>query len=260
LRPLLIEREGPTGLIVTTTMEKLHPENETRLLSLLVTDTQEQTGQILRALADEEIAPPDLEPWVALQEWLAAAERRVTIPFAKILAEKVPPVAVRLRRDFGAVLNLTRAHAVLYQASRDRDDQGRVVATVEDYRVVRDLVGDLVAEGVDATVSATVRATVQTVRRLVDDAGGDPVSLGPIAEALKLDKSAASRRLKTAIGKGFVKNLENQKGKPGKYCTAAPMPDDIVVLPMPDEVLQALQCRSDVGGMTSPLSPQEMIR
>jgi hypothetical protein len=43
VRPRLIEREGPTGLIVTTTAVKLHPENETRLLSLSVTDTQKQT-------------------------------------------------------------------------------------------------------------------------------------------------------------------------------------------------------------------------
>jgi len=33
IKPRLIEREGPTGLIVTTTAVKLHPENETRLLS-----------------------------------------------------------------------------------------------------------------------------------------------------------------------------------------------------------------------------------
>lgn len=38
IKPRLIEREGPTGLIVTTTAVKLHPENETRLLSLTVTD------------------------------------------------------------------------------------------------------------------------------------------------------------------------------------------------------------------------------
>jgi hypothetical protein len=43
MKPRLIERDGPTGLIVTTTAVKLHPENETRLLSLTVTDTQEQT-------------------------------------------------------------------------------------------------------------------------------------------------------------------------------------------------------------------------
>src|SRR3712207_3603391 len=92
LKPRLIEREGPTGLIVTTTLEKLHPENETRMLSLSVADTQEQTGQVLLALAEEEISSPDLAPWVALQEWIGVGGRRVTIPFAKVLAEKVPPV------------------------------------------------------------------------------------------------------------------------------------------------------------------------
>src|SRR5215210_1845925 len=70
IKPRLIEREGPTGLIVTTTAVKLHPENETRLLSLTVTDTREQTGQVLLALAEEDIPSPDLRPWVALQEWI----------------------------------------------------------------------------------------------------------------------------------------------------------------------------------------------
>src|SRR5215216_1417375 len=52
MKPRLIEREGPTGLIVTTTAVKLHPENETRLLSLTVTDTQEQTRAVMAALAE----------------------------------------------------------------------------------------------------------------------------------------------------------------------------------------------------------------
>ena len=51
IKPRLIEREGPTGLIVTTTAVKLHPENETRLLSLTVTDTREQTRGVLSMLA-----------------------------------------------------------------------------------------------------------------------------------------------------------------------------------------------------------------
>jgi hypothetical protein len=58
IKPRLIEREGPTGLIVTTTQEKLHPENETRMISLAVTDTQEQTRSVLAALAEEDISPP----------------------------------------------------------------------------------------------------------------------------------------------------------------------------------------------------------
>jgi hypothetical protein len=238
LKPRLIEREGPTGLVVTTTQEKLHPENETRMISLAVTDTQEQTRDVLAALADEGISSPDVEPWVALQECIGLGPRRVTIPYAMALAGLIPPVAVRLRRDFSAVLNLLRACALLHQANRERDDQGQVVATLDDYRVVRELVADLVAEGVDATVSETVRETVGVIGRLIDEGDDDAVSLGPIASELKLDKSATSRRVRTAMSKGFVKNLEDRRGKPGRYCLADEMPADIVVLPTTDEVLQ----------------------
>jgi hypothetical protein len=175
----------------------------------------------------------------------------VTIPFSKVLAGMVPPVAVRLRRDFLAVLNLIRAHALLHQATRERDEKGRVVATVEgDYRVVRELAADLVAEGVDATVPQTMRETVEAVRKLVDDNGGAAVSLGTIAEELELDKSAASRRIRTAIAKGYVKNLEDRRGKPGRYVEGDPMPGDVVVLPMVEALLH--RCRALQGGMQPP--------
>src|ERR671910_470662 len=157
LRPRLIEREGPTGLVVTTTAVKLHPENETRLLSLTVTDTQEQTRAVMAALAEEAgEATPDLATWHAFQVWLENAEHRVWIPYAKILADLIPPVAVKLRRDFGALLNLVRAHALLHQAGRERDGYDHVVATIQDYAAVRELVADLVSEGIEVTVPATV--------------------------------------------------------------------------------------------------------
>jgi len=281
IKPRLIEREGPTGLIVTTTMDRLHPENETRLLSLLVTDTQEQTGQVLRALADEELTPPERDEWFALQEWLEGAMRHVTIPFAGVLAEMIPSVAVRLRRDFSAILNLIRAHALLHQRTREHDEKGRVVATVGgDYRMVRELVGDLVAEGVEATVSATVRETVEVIERLVDESDDDAVSLTQIAAELKLDKSAASRRVRSATFKGYVKNLEDRKGRPGRYLTGEPLPEDVAVLPTVEEVLHRCEplyppsatlnphsdagsegtvapLHSDQGGYTPPSPPDE---
>ena len=42
-------------------------------------------------------------------------------------------VAVRLRRDFSVVLSLIKAHAILHQATRERDADGRIVATLADY-------------------------------------------------------------------------------------------------------------------------------
>jgi hypothetical protein len=129
MKPRLIEREGPTGLIVTTTAVKLHPENETRLLSVTVSDTQQQTRAVMAALAEGPGEEPNVKAWHALQRWLGCSERRVSIPYARDLAALIPPVAVRLRRDFGALLNLIRAHAILHQASRERDAEGRIIAT-----------------------------------------------------------------------------------------------------------------------------------
>jgi hypothetical protein len=95
MRARLIEREGPTGLIVTTTAVRLHHENETRLLSLTLTDSREQTKAIMRTLAAENHEGVDLSVWHALQEWARLAEHRVTVPYAGELADRVPPAGVR---------------------------------------------------------------------------------------------------------------------------------------------------------------------
>lgn len=226
-----IVKNGPTNMVLTTTATKLHGENETRLLSLPTNDTREQTAAILRQLAGGRPADVDFEEWHRLQEWLQEGEHRVVIPYADYLAESVPPVAVRLRRDFKALLRLIETHAILHQANRARDHDGPIIATEEDYLVVRDLVADLMSEGVGATVSPAVRETVECVRELTSS---DPEAVAvtrDVAEALELDRSAAQRRLQTAREKGYVKNLEDRRGRPARYVLDEPMPDEIVLLP-----------------------------
>jgi hypothetical protein len=90
LKARLVEREGPTGLIVSTTAVALHPENETRLLSLTATDTPDQTKRVLSRLANEDLDEPDLARWHDLQVSLSSAEHRVSIPYAPALAKLVP--------------------------------------------------------------------------------------------------------------------------------------------------------------------------
>jgi hypothetical protein len=253
LQPRLIEREGPTGLITTTTRIALHPENETRLLSIPITDTPEQTRDVMLALAKDVVEPPDMARWIALQEWLTVAEHRVTVPFAKTLAELVPPIAVRLRRDFGALLNLIRAHALLHQAVRERDEHGRIIAMVEDYAVVRGLIADLVSEGVEATVPAIVRETVHAVERTGREQG---VSIAQLAGALKVDKSVASRRWKAARTGGYLKNLEVGRGKPARIVLADPLPDDVQVLPTPEQLTDRCSVAGVAEGVVDPPSPR----
>jgi hypothetical protein len=230
------------------------------MLSLSVTDTPEQTRHILAALARESgEGEPDLEEWHALQEWLERAEHRVTIPFAATLARNIPAVAVRLRRDFGALLCLIRAHAILHQTTRQQDPEGRIIATLDDYAVVRELVADLGAEGVEATVPKNVRETVEAVKRLHADAS-EPVTNAAVARELKLDKSAASRRVRVALDGGYLKNLEERTGRPARLEPGDPLPDDVVVLPTPDEVLQRCSVVRGDEHPPSPLEKDEEVR
>ena len=232
LKSRRIEREGPTGLITTTTAVHLHPENETRLLSLTVTDTPAQTKAVMQAQAKGQGRTDhiDLAPWHALQRFLALVPRQVVIPFASELADLIPAVAVRLRRDFPTILALIEAHALLHQLSRGRNPQGAIIATLEDYGVVREMVTDLISHCVGATVPTTVRETVATVGKLAE-AGCDGVPLTRVAQKLKLDKSTASRRVTDAITRGHLKNLEEKKGRPARYVIADPLPDDVELLP-----------------------------
>jgi hypothetical protein len=237
LVPRVIEREGPTGLIVTTTRIRLHPENETRMLSLTVTDTPDQTAAVFRALAKENShSEPDFTTWHALQIWLATGSSQTVVPFAGRLAEEMPPIAVRLRRDFKTILVLIRAHALLHQATRSKDPNGRVIAHIEDYAAVRELVADPVAEGVDATVKPEIRQVVVAVQSLIR-AGREEVRQADLRPILNLDKSAISRRVASAVESGFLKNLETGKGRPARLVMGDPLPEDRVVLPLPEQLL-----------------------
>jgi hypothetical protein len=240
LRGRLIERPGPTGLLVTTTALNLHPENETRLLSVPIDDTPDQTRRVLAKIAEDVTGDggANVEAWHALQTWLEAGERRVVVPYAGALAKAIPPAAVRLRRDFTTLLRLVEAHALLHRATRTRDGAGRIVATLNDYDVVRGLVVDLMGAAVERSVPTSVRETVDAVAELLTP-GVAEVSVKALADRLKLDRTAAYRRARDAESRGYLVNHEDKKGKPGRYVLGEQLPSESDLLPTA-EVLRDL--------------------
>jgi hypothetical protein len=241
IRSRFINREGPTGLITTTTRISLHPENETRMLSLTVADTQAQTRSVYLALAaSENRKAPDLNKWHSLQKWIELADHDVVIPFALTLASMLPTTATRLRRDFQKVLDLIKVHAILHQAQRSRDDNNRILATPNDYSSVRELIEDLLAEGVEASIPDTVRETVEAVRRLSKKDINELTEL-EIANELQLDKSTASRRIRAAIARGFLENLQDRKGRPARIVLTDHVPkENQSILPTVDQLLNVM--------------------
>jgi nucleotide-binding universal stress UspA family protein len=234
-------------LLVTTTAVQLHAENETRLLSITATDTPEQTRKVLLAIAEDFHGDePSFTAWEALQEWLTSSVHEVVIPYSIALARLIPPVSIRLRRDFKMVLNLIASHALLHQASRPRDEEARIIATVHDYAVVRELVADLIAEGIEAIVPPGIRETVKVLEEIIEE-GKPEATITDIARHLKMDKSTASRRIKVAIQKGFINNLEAKKWFPAKLVLGDPIPEGLVVLPSPETLQSCIVANGPIG-------------
>jgi hypothetical protein len=154
---------------------------------------------------------------------------------------------------------LIRAHAVLHQATRERDERGRIVATLEDYAAVRELVSDLVSEGIEATVPRSVREAVHAVARLHAQEDSQPVAVVQVARELKLDRSAASRRVRSAKDRGFLRDLEDNPRKPSRLVPGDPLPEDLKILPKPQSIQAYKACKraGQTEGRHTPLPPKD---
>jgi transposase-like protein len=189
-----------------------------------------------------------------LQTWVAGTRAEVVVAYAATLAAAIPPVAVRLGRHFPTLITLIRAHALLHQLYRVRDADGRVLASFADYAIVRDLVADLIADGAERAVSMTVRETVRAVRELtVEYVLEEGVTVVAVAHRLGIDKSSASRRVRVAIDRGFVRNLEDHRGRPARLVVGDALADDAAVLPTVAELERLHGCSLDAGDVDLPI-------
>ncbi len=226
---IVIEKEGPTNFLVTTTATSLHNENETRMLSLAADDSRTQTTAVLKAIASgKKRSGTDFSDWHALDHWIRHANHDVAVPYAGWLAANIPPVAVRLRRDFATLLALVETHAIIHQLDREIDEHGRIVATPDDYLAVRELVANLMSDAVGTTVKATVRQTVEAIRQLATPGG---VTVKQLVDRLQLERSAAQYRVQAARDGGFIVNIEDRRGMPARYALDNPLPAEVALLP-----------------------------
>jgi len=65
--------------------------------------------------------------------------------------------------------------------------------------------------------------------------GQEEVRQSELKAVLQLDKSAISRRVADALDGGFLKNLEERKGRPARLILGDALPADYDVFPPPDQ-------------------------
>jgi hypothetical protein len=146
MRNVVHRTEGPTVIVQTTTKNHLHPENETRVFPIYIDESEDQTRRITEALlldASGQSTPKEERDSI-LQCWQDAIRLlepgKVVVPYATRL--EVPNGIIRIRRDTRRVLDVIRVIAWLHQYQRCLDDQGRIIATEDDFTKAIQLVQD----------------------------------------------------------------------------------------------------------------------
>ncbi len=228
---VVIKKEGPVAVITTTTGIKLHAETETRLFSLTVADDADTTARMIAAV-DTPIPEKVVRLWKALQECIAHNAAPVHIPYLGALLGKIPPVSLRLRRDKNLLIGLIKSHALLHVHKRSRDDEGSIVAIWADYEAVRHLLNPILSEMVEMTVSPQTSETVNAVIEIMEESETrNGVSITELADALGLDKSTVSRRVKRCVEDGYLVNGAGGRGRRALLFPGDPLPTGRTILP-----------------------------
>jgi len=232
------------SVITTTTELALHAENQTRVFDLWIDESPGLTAEVIEVRAREAAGESPTDRSGPLSIWHAAMWMLepvpVVIPFAPLLAADFPKSEVRARRDFPRVLTLLGANARLYQLQREKDEQGRVIATIEDYRVVYPLI--------QAIIGPTLTGLTDKAKQLCllyRELSGEPYGF---VSRIDLQKEADRRRIASqgTIEKWFkrFRDLGIWHAEMERGCwTIMEIRDpftELIPLPSPDELAEMI--------------------
>jgi hypothetical protein len=246
---LVLKKEGPTGVIMTTVDTSLDPETQSRILNCEIDASQEQARRARDARANHwmkvnESNSVDLAPWHAAFRYLACRMPNVTIPYAGLIAEMVrEAVGHRMNRDFEQLMALIAAHAALHLEHRDRGIDGETIASLDDYEVAYDLIIEIVHKENTEDESRILRETVDAVNQFIERENHGP-SVTQLAKFLNVDKSTASRRVGEAESHGVLEM--RIRGREGCIMPKDPLPTSSAdVLPTPCELREVWESRNE---------------
>ncbi len=150
IETVTIEQDGPIAYVESTTQARIFDEDANRCLLLHTDERPEQTHRVVRRLAEEACGGTDqgkseriIQRHHAMQRMLEPLP--VVVPYAGRLGDLLSSGRVELRRAFPQLVSMIRVVALLHQRQRKRDEDGQLLAAMEDYQVARRLLARLMA-------------------------------------------------------------------------------------------------------------------
>jgi hypothetical protein len=174
LKTELVTQDGPIAFVESTTKDRIFAEDANRMISLYADERSSQTRSIIDMKAKKAAGKQNVDPEPIKQRHFAMQRKLrchvVVIPFAERLGELFPDKHVEARRAFPRLLKVIEASALLHQYQRERDDQGRLIATRADYELAYELLSESLGRQLGGGLPT---ATKRFLKRLWRWQGGD---------------------------------------------------------------------------------------
>jgi hypothetical protein len=155
----------------------------------------------------------------------------VVVPYAKAIADLIPEgLALRIRRDVGNLMAAISAATLVHAAQRQRDDQGRIIAELNDYKLACAAFGRDMAALHDLHQSENLARVIEVVKAMIAEnkatpsgaaqglpppAGGVKVTARSLSSRLGISSpDTARRRLIQAVDAGILVEVPRADGRP----------------------------------------------
>jgi len=250
------EIECPASIITTTTYDRVHPENSTRIFELYLDQSPEQTKLIQDH--QKEMAS---ECWIEKEKEVEKVKKlhrniqrlirplKVTIPYATHI--DFPYFSTRNRRDLERFLNLIRAIALMRQFQKEIIKEREIeyiAADVEDYRIAHKL-GSILLSSTLSSISARAR-TLFTIVAAIDQEEFTRADVKKKGKEMNKQTSENNRtlgkQLEALEGIGAIECMQGGPGKTYKYMKKISDPAELEdkvsdLIPSPEDLEEKIK-------------------
>ncbi len=241
-----IEQEGPIAYTETTTLTQIFDEDANRCILLNTDEQPEQTRRILTKLAanysgavPEGEAAAIIERHWAMQRMLKPTP--VVVPYAERLAELLNDERVETRRAFPHLISTVRSLALLHQRQRQIDQDGRLLASPDDYQVARHLLAKPLGRLLGGRLSDPTQRFLERLRGWYD---GEEFTAHAAALKERASRSSVKGWMRELNQAGFLTLIEAARGRTAaKWALAVDAPDETeAFLPTCETLFPDLAC------------------
>jgi hypothetical protein len=210
----IIEQEGPIAYLETTTIECIFDEDATRLMSLVVDESANQTSAIIKHLARRAAGKTaSCEKQDAIRLKHQTAQRllqplRVKIPFAEQL--RIPSNKLVARRAFTQLLTMIGAVAILRQFQK-KIKGDYIVASERDYVIAYRLMAPILGR-VLAPLSHGARELFEIIRDKLLSLRINNFERADVVKWCSLGLTSVRQRLDCLCEAGMIEQLTGGKG------------------------------------------------